>query len=100
MIDYSKFANPKPAKKKKQKAKTAKRNRDWIKWKKEHIESVKGRCQDCGQVKPLQAHHIKPKKMGGSNSEEIHSPQNMALLCEGCHKKRHGIFRDGHKKEE
>ena len=42
------------------------------------------RCQDCGTVKDLQVHHMKPRSQLGG---ETH---NLITLCARCHEKRHG----------
>jgi 5-methylcytosine-specific restriction endonuclease McrA len=42
------------------------------------------RCQDCGTMKDLQVHHIKPRShLGGDVTH------NLITLCANCHKKRH-----------
>jgi 5-methylcytosine-specific restriction endonuclease McrA len=46
------------------------------------------RCQRCGNEHKLTIHHIKPVSEGGTNDLS-----NMALLCDTCHKKVHGVFR-------
>lgn len=43
------------------------------------------RCQDCGVMKDLQVHHIRPRgRLGGDVM------QNLITLCASCHGKRHG----------
>jgi 5-methylcytosine-specific restriction endonuclease McrA len=43
------------------------------------------RCQDCGAMKDLQVHHMKPRSRLGGDVK-----QNLITLCAGCHGKRHG----------
>jgi 5-methylcytosine-specific restriction endonuclease McrA len=43
------------------------------------------RCQDCGAMKDLQAHHIRPRSRFGGDVM-----QNLITLCANCHGKRHG----------
>ena len=43
------------------------------------------RCQDCGTMRDLQVHHLKPRSQLGG--DVMH---NLITLCAGCHKKRHG----------
>ena len=42
------------------------------------------KCTRCGSVEWLQAHHVKPKSVGGGNS-----PSNGITLCRTCHKELH-----------
>jgi len=43
------------------------------------------RCQECGAMKDLQVHHIRPRsRLGGDVM------QNLITLCGRCHGKRHG----------
>ena len=39
-----------------------------------------GRCLMCGSVYGLEAHHILPRHLGGSDH-----PRNLMTLCRGCH---------------
>jgi 5-methylcytosine-specific restriction endonuclease McrA len=43
------------------------------------------RCQDCGAMKDLQVHHIRPRSQLGGDVM-----QNLVTLCARCHGKRHG----------
>jgi hypothetical protein len=42
-------------------------------------------CADCGRRNKLHVHHVLPIASGGS-----HKQQNLAVLCELCHRRRHG----------
>ena len=44
-------------------------------------------CQYCGSTYMIERHHIEPKGMGGSRSEEVHSEENRIDLCVVCHEK-------------
>jgi 5-methylcytosine-specific restriction endonuclease McrA len=46
------------------------------------------RCQDCGAMKDLQVHHMKPRSQLGG--DVVH---NLITLCANCHGKRHGWCR-------
>jgi 5-methylcytosine-specific restriction endonuclease McrA len=49
------------------------------------LERDSWRCQDCGAMKDLQVHHIRPRsRLGGDVM------QNLITLCASCHGKRHG----------
>ena len=41
-------------------------------------------CENCGWLKDLEIHHIKPKCEGGTNN-----PKNYMILCKRCHLKIH-----------
>jgi 5-methylcytosine-specific restriction endonuclease McrA len=43
------------------------------------------RCQDCGALKDLQVHHIKPRSQLGGDVA-----CNLITLCAICHGRRHG----------
>ena len=43
------------------------------------------RCQDCGAMKDLQVHHIRPRSQLGGDVMP-----NLITLCASCHGKRHG----------
>lgn len=49
--------------------------------------SFDNRCQYCGSVLKVQAHHIKPKKV---HPELINDLENGIALCSVCHIKAHG----------
>jgi len=60
------------------------RTKEYIRWRKQVIESANGRCQKCGLELPLEAHHI----------VSIHKDWELALelsngmaLCKECHLK-------------
>ena len=42
------------------------------------------RCAHCGEVKPLQVHHIIFRSHGGGDQRE-----NLEALCAECHHKKH-----------
>ncbi len=43
------------------------------------------RCQECGSMKNLQVHHMKPRsRLGGDVM------RNLITLCDSCHGKCHG----------
>jgi len=42
-------------------------------------------CEICGASRSLEAHHIEPRRMGGSRRPEIEVPSNQAILCRSCH---------------
>lgn len=45
-------------------------------------------CERCGvSLGPDagQVHHRQPRAMGGSRRPEVNAPQNLVLLCLGCH---------------
>ena len=45
-----------------------------------------GLCQECGQLRKLDSHHIVSRSRGGDESKE-----NIQFLCRVCHMKAHGI---------
>lgn len=42
------------------------------------------KCEVCGASGTLHAHHIKPRKDGGTDK-----PSNLLLVCSSCHKSIH-----------
>ena len=45
-------------------------------------------CERCGKHAPNhggQIHHRNPRKMGGTVRPEANAPNNLVLLCAGCH---------------
>lgn len=46
------------------------------------------KCLDCGQVKPLQIHHIVHRSKGRNDKM-----QNLKALCYNCHQLEHGRSR-------
>lgn len=47
-------------------------------------------CQYCGSTGVrIERHHIKPKGMGGSRDDKIHSDDNRIDLCVLCHRRAH-----------
>lgn len=48
-----------------------------------------GHCEQCGYKNDLQVHHITYKHLG----LEIFYLEDLQLLCDGCHRKVHGIYR-------
>lgn len=55
------------------------------KLKKKLISEQGSICEDCGQEAAVMLHHIIPVSEGGKTKRN-----NVALLCQDCHKKRHG----------
>lgn len=52
-----------------------------------------GNCKHCGIEKELEAHHIVPKSLGGTDDK-----QNIVMLCGSCHGKAHNAnFKDNRK---
>lgn len=48
------------------------------------------RCECCGKARVgMQYHHRRPKGMGGSRDVQTHTPQNVALACDTCHRDIH-----------
>lgn len=47
--------------------------------------SIQKVCSDCGRREKLQVHHVLPIARGGN-----HKPANLTVLCEWCHRRRHG----------
>jgi 5-methylcytosine-specific restriction endonuclease McrA len=45
------------------------------------------RCQNCGDLKNLEVHHIRRRSKLGVDSEE-----NLITLCASCHRKVHNHF--------
>lgn len=51
-----------------------------------------GYCENCGRLpdwRGLSLHHIRPKKMGGTNHE--YTLDEVELLCGNCHSSQHNI---------
>lgn len=51
------------------------------------LARAKGKCERCGEARPLHAHHRKSRAQGGG-----HEPSNGAALCagiNGCHMRAH-----------
>tara|TARA_R110002020_G_scaffold420639_2_gene629784 strand:+ start:215 stop:517 length:303 start_codon:yes stop_codon:yes gene_type:complete len=63
-------------------------------WSEIRLEIIKTRkkCERCGSKKRLQVHHITYKNI--FNEE----PNDLELLCSGCHKAEHGIKKPVKKK--
>ena len=57
---------------------------EYIVVRKQVLERDGWRCQDCGEVKDLQVHHMKPRSQLGGDVT-----QNLITLCASCHGKRH-----------
>ena len=56
------------------------------------VHRAKGRCERCDDVLPdrlLQVHHRLPRSQGGKDE-----PDNIAVLCFGCHRGVHDHFED------
>ena len=43
------------------------------------------RCEGCGLAGPLEAHHVKPLRLGGA----VYGVDNLKALCGACHKAEH-----------
>lgn len=56
-------------------------------WSTQVKASFNNRCQYCGSVLKVQAHHIKPKSV---HPELINDLENGIALCSVCHIKAHG----------
>ena len=61
----------------------------WWREKRDRLFAVRGGvCEDCGRgLSPAIAelHHVLPRSQGGRDVD-----MNLVLLCEDCHKRRHG----------
>lgn len=56
-----------------------------IQKRKDIILKIRGnKCEECGSTKPLDLHHIIPRKDKGSDSFD-----NLKLLCLSCHHQEH-----------
>jgi len=64
-------------------------NREWIK---AVLDRDNDTCQKCGTTKNLEAHHIFPWALFPKLRFEV---ENGIVLCEGCHKYYHSIYRNG-----
>lgn len=47
------------------------------------ITNEVGKCENCGDKKSLEVHHIKKQSEGGG-----HTPSNLIVLCHDCHKNK------------
>lgn len=47
-----------------------------------------GRCQKCGEIKPLTKHHVIPKSDNGPSAQ-----WNLKWICRDCHDEIHGIVK-------
>jgi 5-methylcytosine-specific restriction protein A len=61
----------------------------WWREKRDRLFAVRGGvCEDCGRELSLaiaELHHVLPMTQGGRDVD-----MNLILLCEDCHKERHG----------
>jgi len=48
------------------------------------LKRDKWNCQDCGALRDLEVHHIKPRSQLGDDREG-----NLITLCSNCHRQRH-----------
>lgn len=44
-----------------------------------------GWCEKCGVRRGIQAHHRRPRGMGGSKLDDTNTASNALLLCGDCH---------------
>lgn len=44
-----------------------------------------GYCEKCGTRRGIQAHHRRPRGMGGSKLDDTNTASNALLLCGDCH---------------
>jgi ATP-dependent DNA helicase RecQ len=63
---------------------TVEEERAWQAVRRIVIERDEGRCVECGEQGELDVHHLIPRAAGGRDEAS-----NCALLCDGCHARRH-----------
>lgn len=60
------------------------------------LERSNGICETChnknADWRGVQMHHKIHRGMGGTSREEVHSIENIILICAVCHDKEHGIY--------
>ena len=59
-------------------------NAVYFKWKSEKMEESGWKCERCGSVRALHAHHIVFRSKGRNDRKE-----NMQVLCINCHEDEH-----------
>lgn len=56
------------------------------------ITQADGRCEGCGNI-GTEVHHIKRLTVDNVNDVSVSiNPENLELLCKGCHNKEHKRF--------
>lgn len=55
----------------------------WFKFRQSKIDSVGGKCEECGSADRLQVHHLHYKTLG------MESFADVQVLCKACHRTRH-----------
>lgn len=81
-------ANPKKRKRKGfvvPKYKEYLRSHKWMRKRKKMLALCGSQCENCGNTKRLQVHHLHYRTLGRE------SVNDLKLLCDSCHKKEHGI---------
>lgn len=48
-------------------------------------ERSQGRCEKCGNARATQAHHRRPRGMGGASLTVKHGLSSLLHLCDRCH---------------
>ena len=48
------------------------------------FERAKWRCEECGRIRPIQAHHVIFRSHG-----RVDSMENLRALCKSCHENAH-----------
>lgn len=54
------------------------------------VARAEGHCERCGVWGATDAHHRRPKGLGGSKRADRHNVENLLLLCRDCHSWAHG----------
>ena len=49
------------------------------------LDAGSRRCAGCRTGSDLQTHHRAPRRMGGTNRQEVGQPHNGVALCPACH---------------
>ena len=53
------------------------------------IELFGGKCQECGDSECLQVHHV--RYIPELKPWQYKNPDDIAVLCENCHRREHGL---------
>lgn len=61
------------------------RSKKWFRKRKNMLALCGSQCENCGNTKSLQVHHLHYRTLGRE------SVNDLKLLCDSCHKKEHGI---------
>lgn len=69
-------------------------SKEWLDIRIEIHHSRGGKCERCGSTHILQVHHVTYKNL--FNEE----PEDLELLCSGCHRAEHKINKKGKKKNK